>query len=246
MSTDRSATDSKPADRDAHDVVITGRGVVSPLGDRGGHLHRALAEGRSGLVPITGFDPAAAGAELSFRAAGEIAFEPRDYLPEGNLRPLDRTAQLVIAAAGLALADAGLGLEGRAEQQIGLVLGTMYGSLRTIAAFDQRALEAGPKYVKPFDFANSVINAAAGQTAIWHGLSGVNSTVAGGPVAGLLALAYAADTIRGGRARVVLASGGEELCFESAFAFDRSGLLAGSRNGATGTLRPGPERLRFG
>jgi 3-oxoacyl-[acyl-carrier-protein] synthase II len=119
----------------------------------------------------------------------------------------------------------------REKKKAGLVLGTMYGSVRTIAAFDARGLEAGPKYVKPFDFANSVINAAAGQTAIWHGLPGINSTVTGGPTASLQALAYAFDAIRGGRADVLLAGGAEELCFESYQACARAGLLAGVGNG---------------
>lgn len=209
------------------DVVITGRGVLSPLGDRPETLHHALCEGESGLCPVDLFDTA----DLPVKEAAEIRFEPRDYLPEGNLRPLDRTGRLVIAAAQLALDDAGWSTEARAEHAVGLVLGTMYGSVHTIASFDERALVAGPKYVKPFDFANSVINAAAGQTAIWHGLRGVNSTVAGGTAAGAQALAYAVETIRQGRADAVLAGGGEELSFESFFAFCRAGLLAGSRNG---------------
>jgi 3-oxoacyl-(acyl-carrier-protein) synthase len=74
------------------------------------------------------------------------------------------------------------------------------------------------------DFANSVINAAAGQTAIWHGLDGVNSTIAGGVTAGLSALAYATDLIAAGRAEVLLAGGADELCLESFLGFARAGL----------------------
>ena len=78
------------------------------------------------------------------------------------------------------------------------------------------------------DFANTVINAAAGQAAIWHDLRGVNSTIAGGIPSGLQALAYATELIRSGQATVLLAGGAEELCFESFCGFDRAGLLCGA------------------
>lgn len=202
-------------------VVVTGSGVICPLADHAEALHVALCEGRSGLRPTTFDDMPEMGSHLT----GSIDFQPRTYLPEGKLRPLDRVAQMVISATRLALEDAGLDGEGCNEIDIGLVLGTMYCSLRTIVAFDQRALAAGPKYVRPFDFANTVINAAAGQTAIWHRLRGVNSTLAGGSAAGLEALAYAVDLIRTGRSNVVLAGGGDELCFESFLSFQRTGQL---------------------
>ncbi|MEM8930400.1 MAG: beta-ketoacyl synthase N-terminal-like domain-containing protein [Acidobacteriota bacterium] len=204
-------------------VWITGVGTICPLADRAESLHRALCAGLSGLTE-TRFDELP---ELGAQLAGTIDFAPRDYLPDGKLRPLDRVARLAISAAGLALADAGLSGEECDDREIGLVLGTMYCSLRTIVAFDRRGLEAGPKYVRPFDFANTVINAAAGQTAIWHHLRGVNSTIAGGTAAGLEALAYAADLIRTGRSEVVLAGGCDELSFESFFSFHRAGLLCG-------------------
>lgn len=86
-------------------------------------------------------------------------------------------------------------------------------------------------YAKPLDFANTVINAAAGQTAIWHGLRGLNSTVAGGVVAGHAALAYAVEAIRTGRADLLLAGGAEELSFEAYYGFCRAGLIAGASNG---------------
>jgi 3-oxoacyl-[acyl-carrier-protein] synthase II len=108
--------------------------------------------------------------------------------------------------------------------------------VRTIAEFDRRALTAGPQYVRPFEFANSVINAAAGQAAIHHGLTGVNTTLAGGASAGVQAIGHAADLIRAGRAVALLAGGAEELCFESHFGFDRAGRLA-ARDGP-GTAVP--------
>jgi 3-oxoacyl-(acyl-carrier-protein) synthase len=203
-------------------VVITGAGVISPLGDSPGELHRALCAGESGLKPVEVF----ATDGLGPRRAGEVRpFEPREYLGERNLRPIDRTARLLLAAAQRALEDSGWTPERRRESEVGLLLGTTFCSVRTIAEFDRRGMQLGPSYVSPFDFANSVINAAAGQAAIWHDLRGVNSTISAGEASGLLALASAADLIRTGRAGALLAGGAEELCYESFLGFDRAGRL---------------------
>lgn len=202
-------------------VVITGRGTISALGDDPTELHAALCRGESGLRPVEIFDSA----ELPRALGGEAReFEAKNYLGKRNLRPLDRTCRLVTSAAQIALKDSGWNAETRETQELGLVLGTMYCSVRTIAEFDRRAVSAGPIYASPMDFANSVINAAAGQAAIWHGLPGVNSTIATGQTSGLRALEYAASLVASGRAEVVLAGGAEELCLESYLAFDRLGL----------------------
>ncbi len=202
-------------------VVVTGMGVLSALGDSPRALHDALCAGRSGLVPVVWEEAEGMPALL----AGRVEFDPRTYLGGGNLRPLDRTGRLSVAAAGLALEAAGWTAELLEATEVGLVAGTMFGSVHTISHFDRRAQEAGPNYAKPMEFANSVINAAAGQTAIWHDLWGINATISGGPVSGAQAIAYASDLIRSGRASRLLAGGVEELCFESSYGFYRAGLL---------------------
>jgi 3-oxoacyl-[acyl-carrier-protein] synthase II len=204
-------------------VVITGAGVLTTLGDSPAAVHQALCEGRNGLRPAESIPTDG----LPKLLVGELTdFDARAYLGSGNLRPLDRAARLSACAARLALDASGWPAERVAESEVGLVLGTMFGSIHTISEFDRRALEAGPNYVLPMSFANSVINAAAGQTAIWHDLRGVNATVSGGAASGLQALAYAADLIRNGRSRALLAGGMEELCFESLYGFYRAGWLS--------------------
>ena len=209
-------------------VVVTSAGVLSPLGDSGAALHAALLAGRSGLSPVTlfptdGLPPLLAGQLPGFDAAA--------YLGEGNLRPLDRISRIVTAAAERTLAAAGLPRALRAERlvglEVGLVLGTMFSGITTIAEFDRRGLTRGPSYVSPLDFANTVINAAAGQTAIWHDLRGINTTVAGSAASGLQAIASAADSIRAGRADALLAGGADELSFETLLGFHRAGYLCG-------------------
>src|SRR5205823_4016200 len=208
-------------------VVITGLGVISPLGYSPARLHDSLCQGLSAIKPIQLFSTTGLGCPLG----GEIAdFDATKYLGQRNLRPLDRTSRLVASAAQLALADSGWSAEMRNAQEVGLVLGTMFCSVHTISEFDRRALEAGPAYASPMDFSNTVINAAAGQTAIVHNLRGVNTTMSTGITSGLEAIAYAADHIRSGRAPALLAGGADELCFESFYGFDRAGLLCRSND----------------
>ena len=215
---------------------MTGIGVASPRAADAPRLAalREPSDAAAEAVGSTGTPVAADGA--SFSAEKELS--------EGNWRPLDRTGHLATVAAKRCLADGGWSPAQRPGEAvprrgIGLCLGTMFGSLRTISEFDRRALTAGPQYAKPIDFANSVINAAAGQCAIWHGLDGVNATVAGGPSAGLAAIAWAADLIRHRRADAVLAGGAEELAPEALLGFDRAGVLTRERGKAFDARRDG-------
>jgi 3-oxoacyl-[acyl-carrier-protein] synthase II len=210
-------------------AVVTGLGVLSALADSAEGLHRALCRGERAVGPRT--ELAAEVGMPAAWAAPLTGFDPGRYLGDRNFRPLDRNGRLVAVAAELALAAAGWDAERRSFVEVGLVLGTTFGSIHTISEFDRRALTAGPSYVKPLDFANSVINAAAGQTAIWHGLRGVNSTLAGGPAVGLEAVAHAADQVASGRSVVVLAGGAEELCAESLLGYARTGRTAGAGGG---------------
>jgi 3-oxoacyl-[acyl-carrier-protein] synthase II len=203
-------------------VAITGMGVISSLGDLPATLHSSLRSGRTSRynfdeLPLNG---------SGGKGSGRInAFQADSYLKGKNLRPLDRTGQLVASAAKLALEDSGWTLEKLTECTVGLVLGTMFGSVHTIAKFDRHALEQGPACASPMDFANTVINAAAGQTAIWHNLRGINSTISSGSASGLAALCYATDLIRFAGQTAVLAGGADEFCFESFCGFERAGML---------------------
>lgn len=199
--------------------------MISPLGDSPALLHDSLCRGLSAIKPIQLFSTAGLGCPLG----GEISdFDATKYLGQRNLRPLDRTSRLVASAAQLALDNAGWSIAMRNDHEVGLVFGTMFCSVHTISEFDRRALEAGPGYASPMDFSNTVINAAAGQTAIVHNLREVNTTISTGVTSGLEAISYATELIRSGRARALLAGGADEMCFESFYGFDRAGLLCRS------------------
>jgi 3-oxoacyl-[acyl-carrier-protein] synthase II len=210
-------------------VVITGAGVVSSLGDSSSSLQLSLCSGRRAVRPVELFSTAGLGCPLG----GEIpSFDAQKYLGRRNLRPLDRTSRLVTSAAQLALNNSGWSESMRNDEELGLVLGTMFCSVHTISQFDRRAIEVGPAFASPMDFSNTVINAAAGQTAIMHNLRGINTTISTATTSGLQAIAYATDVIRSGRARALLAGGADELCFESFYGFDRAGLLCRSDQSA--------------
>ena len=202
-------------------------GVISGLGDSEASLHSSLCAGQTSSYRLD--EPGLNSANGS-RSGRISTFQPELHLKGRNLRPLDRTGQLVVAASKLALEDSGWTPARLAEHDAGLVLGTMFGSVHTIGKFDRHALEQGPACASPMDFANTVINAAAGQTAIWHNLRGINSTVASGSTSGLAALGYASDLIRFGDQTAILAGGVDEFCFESFCGFERAGMLSKSND----------------
>ncbi len=212
------------------DVCVTGRGALCALGDQPQTIRDALCRGDRRFAPPTLFSadlvPGVDVAEIP-------DFAPQTYLKTGNIRPLDRTGRLALVGVELALTDSGWSPEARAARALGLILGTMFCSVKTIAEFDRRALEAGPEYASPMDFSNTVLNAAAGQAAIWEKLRGVNTTIATGATSGLHAIGYGAQLIQRGRADALVTGGAEEVCYESSYGFFKAGRLA-SANGRGG------------
>jgi 3-oxoacyl-[acyl-carrier-protein] synthase II len=202
-------------------IVITGAGLISPIGNSPTDFYDALCAGRSALGPLDISD-----ADLvDCRQACQMkSFDARLYL-DVNLHGLSRISQMVSAAAGLALADSGWTAPMRSEEELAISLGTVFGSVHTISEFDRRALTAGPNYVRPVDFANTVLNAPAGQAAILYDLRGANSTIAAGLTSGLQAIGMASEMIESGTAAGILAGGADEICLESIYGFDRAGLL---------------------
>lgn len=209
-------------------VVITGLGLISPLGESSRALFEALCNGHSGIRP---FGPEFRGGCECHVAARLLDFRPEKYLSGRPLRPLDRVSQLAAAACGLAIQSSGWN-SADPSADLSLVVGTMFGGMHTIGEFDRTAIVSGPASVSPMAFANTVISAAAGQTAIWHHLSGVNSTVATGTTSGISAIALGADLIRQGGSRAILAGGVDEFSVESFYGFGRAGLLCKNDNGS--------------
>jgi len=220
-------------------VVVTGAGVVSAIGCGLEEFERNLYGGCTGIGPSPLMGDGAVAAEVR-------NFTPQQWLGSKGIRVLDRSARLLSVAAQMALSSTGLvqqeGAEG--DPNLGLVCGTMFGSVHSITSFDWSGLTDGPAYVNPMEFPNTVINSPAGQAAIKHKLRGVNSTISAGLVSGLYAIHYAAEFLRFGRAKALLAGGVEELCEESFLSFRKVGVT--SPRGRVEPFAPGRDGVVLG
>ncbi len=205
-------------------VVITGIGVLSPVGIGREEYWEALFRGKTGFRTISLFDTAS----FKVSIAGEISdFDPVFFLGKKGLRTLDRSTRLLSSGAKLAIDDAHLQITDENTNSIGVSIGTTFGSLHSISQFDREGLIEGPKYVNPSHFLNTVLNSPASQVSIRFKIKGFNTTISTGFCAGLDAVIYASDFIRLNRADIVLAGGVEELCEETFVGFYKLGYLSG-------------------
>lgn len=204
-------------------LVITGWGVISPIGIGIEAFAAGLRAERSGRKPLTGYFEHA----LPFSEACVIPeFEATTFLGKKGTRFLDRTTTLAIATIGLALQHGGFNIGVENQERIGVVLGTNVGSVKSICDFMRDTLvHERPYMVNPMRFPNAVMNCAAGQSAIWHKMKGVNATISGGRMAGLLALRYASLMLRLDYVETVFTGGVEEFCEQTAWGFYHAGLL---------------------
>lgn len=211
----------------AKTVVITGIGIISPIGIGKDNYWNALFNGTTGFRPLTLFDAS----PFHISLAGEIPdFDPVRFLGKKGLRELDRSTRLLNIAAKLALEDSNLEITGENASSAGVVIGATFGSLHSIFQFDRVGLIEGPRFVNPSHFPNTVINSPASRVSIRFGLKGFNTTISTGFCAGIDAVSYASDFIRLNRADIVMAGGVEELCEETLMGFARLGYLTGSDN----------------
>lgn len=189
----------------APELVLTAWSAVSPYGIGAEPFRAGVLSGQPALDE-RGEDVAG-----PFPMAGLIPdFSPAGYLGRKGTRAMDRLTGIAVAAVGLLVRDCGPGLTAEPER-IGLVLGTGSGSAQSIMDFTMESLASDRPYlVDPARFPNTVMNKAAGQSAIWHGLRGPNTTITGDWLTGLLALSYAARVLRGGRSDRVLVGMVEE------------------------------------
>lgn len=207
-------------------VVITGIGAITPVGEGKNAFWQGLATKGCGTRPITLFDSS----QYPYQQAGEITdFDPKVYLGKKGLRYFNRTTKLLLSAAYLSLQDAGIKNETRdylfyAPEKLGVALGTTWGVFHSICSFDTESLTEGPQYVSPMAFANTVINAPAGFLSIKEDIQGFNVTVSTGYNASLDAIGLACNYLQNNRVDCILAGGAEEFCLELYLAFMKNGI----------------------
>ncbi|GAB4412764.1 MAG: beta-ketoacyl-ACP synthase II [Thermodesulfovibrionales bacterium] len=205
-------------------IVITGMGVLSPVGVGRENFWEALSIGKSGFREITLFDTS----PFNVRIGGEVDFDPVEFIGKKGLRDLDRSTRLICSAARLAIDDSRLVIDEDNTNAMGVSIGSTFGSLHSISQFDRVGLIEGPRFVNPSHFPNTVINSPASQVSIRFKIKGFNTTISTGFCASLDSVSYGADFIRMNRAKAVLTGGVEELCEETFMGFYKLGCLSGS------------------
>jgi 3-oxoacyl-[acyl-carrier-protein] synthase II len=187
-------------------VVVTGVGIVSPLGLDAESSFRALLAGQSGAGLITMFDTSA----FRVRIAAEVKnWDPLPYIEKKKLKEMDRFSEFAIGAAKMATKDAGLELTEEEHDTTGCFMGVGLGGLETLEKAKQTILERGPQKISPYAIPCIIANMAAGQISMSLKLRGPSYATTSACSSGCHAIGEAVQWIRYGRAPVMLAGGAE-------------------------------------
>lgn len=209
-------------------VVITGIGMITPLGGSAAKTWEGIVAGRSGIGPITRFDPTG----LETRIAGEVRdFDPTEYMDRKEIRRADRFAQLAVATAGQALADAKIEITSENAPRIGVTFGSGIGGVNTIVD-NVLAHAKDPRKVSPFMIPMMIIDMAAGEIAMKYGAKGPNMAHVSACASSAHAVGEAAEIIRRGQADVMLAGGSEAGLIKVAIAAFNQARALSTRNDA--------------
>ena len=196
-------------------VVITGMGVMSPLGHTTAESWESLLHGHSGIGPITQFDAS----EFPSRIAGEVKnFEAKNYMDFKEARRMSRASQLAVAAARMALADANLPEPVPDGERTGVLVGTGVGGFERADESLVTLRTKGFSRVSPFAMTSFLPNMPSHHVSLLAGTLGPISTVSAACATGTQAIGEATEIIRSGRADVVITGGVEGLIHEAAMA----------------------------
>lgn len=187
-------------------VVITGIGLVSPLGLDTASTWEGLLAGRSGIGPITRFDAS----PYASRIAGEVrGFDPENYVDRREVRRMDSFIHYAIAASREALADSSLVIGPGNADAVGVYIGSGIGGMSMIEATHAEVLARGPRRISPFFIPGTVLNLASGQVSILFGAKGPNLSVATACATGTHAVGESFRMIREGYADAMITGGTE-------------------------------------
>ena len=208
-------------------VVVTGLGVVSPIGTGKDAFWQGLLEGRSGVGPITKFDAS----QHATKIAAEVKdFDPGLYMDKKEAKRMDRFAQFAVASGVLALADSGLTVTEANADGIGVYVSSGIGGMETLEGQCQVLGEKGPGRVSPFLVPMMIGNMASGQLAIALGLKGPSSDIVTACASGAQSVGDAARVIERGDAVAMLAGGAESAITPLAIAGFNSARALSTRN----------------
>jgi 3-oxoacyl-[acyl-carrier-protein] synthase II len=191
-------------------VVVTGLGIVSPVGSTVASAWDSICNGRSGIRTITKLDVSA----FPCRIGGEVVdFNPEDFMPAKEVRKFDPFVPMGFAASVQAIKDSGFEVTEENSPRIGVVIGAGIGGLSTIEENTAKWLEAkSPRKISPFFIPGGIINAAAGQVSIHYKLRGPNLAIVTACTTSTHSIGIAGRTIQHGDADIKVA-GGAEMAF---------------------------------
>ena len=187
-------------------VVVTGLGMVTPLGTGVEKNWEAACAGRSGIGPITKFDASA----FPTRIAAEVTdFDPADFIDKQQIRRFDIFLHYALASARMAMEDSGLKIDARNAPRVGCVTGSGLGGLTSIEHFHKVLLEKGPSRISPFFIPGIIANMVPGQISIEYGAKGPNLSLETACAAGSHALGEAFRLIREDISDAIITGGAE-------------------------------------
>jgi 3-oxoacyl-[acyl-carrier-protein] synthase II len=186
--------------------VITGLGIISPVGNTIPEAWANIVAGRSGITRITRFDPA----PFASHVAGEVKnFDAAQYLSSKDVRRMDTFIQYGMAAGIQAVKDSGIEITEANAERIGINIGSGIGGLPLIEETHDAVREGGPRKISPFFIPGSIINMIAGNLSILFGIKGPNLAVVTACTTGLHAIGMSARMIEHGDAEMMIAGGSE-------------------------------------
>ncbi len=187
-------------------VVVTGLGIVSPIGIGKERFFSSLKEGKSGIHRITLFDPS----NYSVQIAGEVKdFNAKDYFDPKEVGRLDRVQQFALVAAKEAIEDAGIDVEKENPERVGVYVTSGVGGLRSLEKQDKILIERGPRRVSPFLIPQLIINSIPAYIAIKYGFKGKTLSAVSACASSTQTIGEAMLAIRRGELDIVIAGGAD-------------------------------------
>jgi 3-oxoacyl-[acyl-carrier-protein] synthase II len=187
-------------------VVVTGLGIVSPLGIGQEENWDAVSNGKSGIGPITRFDPK----DVNAKIAGEVKnFNPEDYVDKKEIKKMDTFLHYSLAAGKMAVEDSGLVIDDENAERVGVLVGSGLGGLSTIEKYHSLMLEKGPKKISPFFIPMLIVNLAPGHLSMHFGCKGPNLSIVTACATGNHSIGEAFKIIQRGDADAMIAGGVE-------------------------------------
>ena len=187
-------------------VVVTGLGAITPIGNDVASFWQGLKDKKVGIAPITYFDTT----DYKAKLAGEVKdFDPKKYMDPKAARRMEPFSQYAVAAAGEAIAQAGLGMEKEDPFRVGTSIGSGIGSLQAMEREHKKMLEKGPNRVNPLLVPMMISNMAVGNVAMHYGLKGKSINVVTACATGTNSIGEAFRSIQYGEADVMVAGGTE-------------------------------------